>query len=111
MVDLLERVQRDYAPARVFLTENGSTWDDVLLPDGRVDDARRVSYLARHLAAARQALSKGVPLQGYFYWSLLDNFEWAEGYTRRFGLAYVDYATQERILKASGHWYARFLKG
>ena len=111
MVDLLERVQRDYAPARIFLTENGSTWDDVLLPDGRVDDARRVSYLARHLAAARQALSKGVPLQGYFYWSLLDNFEWAEGYTRRFGLVYVDYGTQQRILKASGNWYARFLKG
>ena len=102
-------------PARLggatVVVKRGPDPADVLLPDGRVEDARRVSYLARHLAAARQALSKGVPLQGYFYWSLLDNFEWAEGYTRRFGLAYVDYATQERILKASGHWYARFLKG
>jgi beta-glucosidase len=111
MVDLLERVHRDYAPGPIYLTENGSTWDDVVLPDGRVDDVRRVSYLARHLDAARQVLARGVPLKGYFYWSLLDNFEWAEGYTRRFGLAYVDYATQKRTLKSSGHWYAQFLQG
>jgi beta-glucosidase len=111
MVDLLERVHRDYAPGPIYLTENGSTWDDVVLPDGRVDDVRRLSYLARHLDAARQVLARGVPLKGYFYWSLLDNFEWAEGYTRRFGLAYVDYATQKRTLKSSGHWYAQFLQG
>ena len=72
---------------------------------------QRRSYLARHLGAARTALAQGVPLKGYFAWSLLDNFEWAEGYVRRFGLNYVDFATQQRTLKASGEWYAAFLKG
>ena len=110
MVDLLTRIQRDYAPGPIYLTENGSTYDDALLPDGRVEDAQRRSYLARHLVAAREAIAQGVPLKGYFAWSLLDNFEWAEGYTRRFGLTYVDYATQQRTLKASGQWYAQFLK-
>ncbi len=110
MVTLLDRVQRDYAPAQVYLTENGSTYDDVVLPDGRIEDAGRRSYLARHLEAAKTALAHGVPLKGYFAWSLLDNFEWAEGYVRRFGLTHVDYATQQRTLKASGHWYANFLK-
>ena len=110
MVELLARVQRDYTPGPVYLTENGSTWDDVVGPDGRVQDTERRDYLAAHLAAARRALDAGVDLRGYFAWSLLDNFEWAEGYVRRFGLAYVDYATQRRTLKASGQWYARFLQ-
>ncbi|RQO61831.1 beta-glucosidase [Paucibacter sp. KBW04] len=108
--DLLSRLQRDYAPEQIFITENGSTYEDILLPDGRVNDAQRLSYLARHLAAMREAIALGVPVRGYFAWSLLDNFEWAEGYARRFGLAYVDYATQARILKASGHWYREFLQ-
>jgi beta-glucosidase len=110
LVTLLERVQRDWSPSSIYLTENGSTYDDVPGPDGSVNDGQRRSYLARHLAAAREALRRGVPLKGYFAWSLLDNFEWAEGYERRFGLAYVDYRTQRRTLKASGHWYARFLQ-
>ena len=109
MVSLLQRVQRDYAPAQIYLTENGSTYDDVVNPDGSIDDRQRRSYLARHLLAARQAVEAGVPLKGYFAWSLLDNFEWAEGYLRRFGLTYVDYATQQRRLKASGIWYREFL--
>jgi beta-glucosidase len=109
MVELLTRVQREWSPAPIYLTENGSTWDDVRLPDGRIDDVQRLSYLARHIAAAGQAIAQGVPLKGYFAWSLLDNFEWAEGYLRRFGLTYVDYATQTRTLKASGQWFARFL--
>ncbi len=109
LVDLLTRVQRDYAPPVIQLTENGSTFEDVLTPDGRVHDAERLSYLQRHLAALKQALEAGVPVKGYFAWSLLDNFEWAEGYLRRFGLAYVDYPTQRRILKDSGLWYGRFL--
>jgi len=111
MVELLTRIQRDYAPPQVFLTENGSTFEDELLPDGRVEDAQRRSYLARHLVAAREAIAAGVPLKGYFAWSLLDNFEWAEGYLRRFGLVHVDFATQVRRLKASGEWYRDFLKG
>ena len=109
LVDLLTRVQRGYAPPVIPLTENASTFEDVLTPDGRVHDAERLSYLQRHLAALKQALEAGVPVKGYFAWSLLDNFEWAEGYLRRFGLAYVDYPTQRRILKDSGLWYGRFL--
>jgi beta-glucosidase len=109
LVDLLTRIQRDYAPAAIQLTENGSTFEDVLTPDGRVHDAQRLSYLQRHLVALRQAMDAGVPVKGYFAWSLLDNFEWAEGYLRRFGLAYVDYATQQRTLKDSGLWYSEFL--
>lgn len=109
LVELLTRIQRDYAPAVIQLTENGSTFEDVLTADGRVHDAQRLSYLQRHLAALKQAIDAGVPVKGYFAWSLLDNFEWAEGYLRRFGLAYVDYATQRRILKDSGLWYGRFL--
>ena len=109
LVDLLTRVQRDYAPAVIQLTENGSTFEDRLTPDGRVHDAERLSYLQRHLAALKDALAAGVPVKGYFAWSLLDNFEWAEGYLRRFGLAHVDYATQQRTLKDSGRWYRQFL--
>ncbi|CAM3737237.1 GH1 family beta-glucosidase [Roseateles saccharophilus] len=109
LVDLLARIQRDYAPAVIQLTENGSTFEDVLTTEGRVHDTERLSYLQRHLAALRQAMDAGVPVKGYFAWSLLDNFEWAEGYLRRFGLAHVDYATQQRRLKDSGLWYGRFL--
>ncbi|NCT84319.1 MAG: beta-glucosidase [Comamonadaceae bacterium] len=109
LVDLLTRIQRDYGPAAIQLTENGSTFEDRLTPDGRVHDKERLSYLQRHLAALKQAMDAGVPVKGYFAWSLLDNFEWAEGYLRRFGLAYVDYATQQRTLKDSGLWYGRFL--
>jgi beta-glucosidase len=109
LVDLLTRIQRDYAPAVIQLTENGSTFEDVLTPEGRVHDKERLSYLQRHLAALKQAVDAGVPVKGYFAWSLLDNFEWAEGYLRRFGIAYVDYATQKRILKDSGLWYGQFL--
>jgi beta-glucosidase len=109
LVDLLTRIQRDYQPAAIQLTENGSTFEDVLTPESRVHDAQRLSYLQRHLVALRQAMDAGVPVKGYFAWSLLDNFEWAEGYLRRFGLAYVDYATQQRTLKDSGRWYSEFL--
>lgn len=73
-------------------------------------DAERKSYLQRHLTALLDAMKQGVPVEGYFAWSLLDNFEWAEGYLRRFGLAYVDYPTQARILKDSGRWYSNFLR-
>ncbi|MCY4746046.1 GH1 family beta-glucosidase [Pelomonas sp. UHG3] len=109
LVDLLARVQRDYNPTVIQLTENGSTFEDVLTPEGRVHDKERLSYLQRHLAALKAAVDAGVPVKGYFAWSLLDNFEWAEGYLRRFGLAYVDYPTQRRILKDSGLWYGQFL--
>ncbi len=109
MHTLLRRVQQDYAPAVMYITENGSTWDDTVDQDGHVNDVERRDYLARHLAALRDAIADGCQVRGYFAWSLLDNFEWAEGYIRRFGLTHVDFATQQRRLKLSGLWYRDFL--
>ncbi len=111
MVTLLSRVASDYRPAEIYITENGSTYDDTVTPEGRVEDIQRRNYLVRHLLALRQIVDMGIPVKGYFAWSLLDNFEWAEGYIRRFGLTYVDFDTQERRLKASGEWYRAFLRG
>ncbi len=90
----------------VYITENGSAWPDYVTQDGRVNDYERVSYLREHLAALHAAIADGVNLRGYFAWSLLDNFEWAEGYAKRFGLVYVDFGTQQRLLKRSGEFYA-----
>jgi beta-glucosidase len=102
--DLLMWVHREYPRARVFVTENGAAYPDVVR-DGVVDDPQRESYLARHLAQVQRALDDGCPVDGYFVWSLLDNFEWTHGYAKRFGLVYVDYPTQRRIIKRSGRWY------
>ena len=90
----------------VYITENGSAWHDYVTADGQVHDHERIAYLRGHLAALHAAIADGVPLKGYFAWSLLDNFEWAEGYAKRFGLAFVDFETQRRILKDSGEFYA-----
>jgi beta-glucosidase len=103
--DLLLRIQRDYAPPAVYITENGAAFPDPPPVEGRVADARRVAYLRGHLDAAHRALADGVPLRGYFVWSLLDNFEWAHGYTKRFGLYRVDSSTRQRIPKDSAFWY------
>ncbi len=110
MVRLLERVHRDYAPANIYLTENGACYDDEVAANGTILDLQRRSYLQRHVAAASECVARGMPLRGYFAWTLLDNFEWAEGYTRRFGLTHVDFKTQRRTLKASGNWYRDFLR-
>ena len=101
---LLKRLHEDYAPKALYVTENGAAFEDVVSEDGRVHDPRRVTYLQEHFAAALRAREEGAPLEGYFVWSLMDNFEWAEGYDKRFGITYVDYETQERIIKDSG-WY------
>ena len=106
LTDLLVRLARDYASPTMYITENGCAYEDALTADGRVHDERRISYLKTHLAAAQRAIEAGVVLKGYFAWSLLDNFEWAMGYSRRFGIVYVDYATQRRILKDSATYYA-----
>jgi beta-glucosidase len=90
----------------IYITENGSSWYDYVTQDGRVEDYERVSYLQGHLTALHEAIADGVNLRGYFAWSLVDNFEWAEGYAKRFGLVYVDFATQQRILKLSGEFFA-----
>ncbi len=107
--DVLLALHREYAPREIVITENGAAYPDTVAVDGRVHDDRRVSYLARHIAAAGEALAAGVPLTGYHVWSLLDNFEWSLGYTRRFGLVHVDYANQRRTLKDSAAWYGRLI--
>lgn len=111
--DLLVRVHDNYPEVPLMVTENGMACKDQLVvnDDGSksVHDADRIDYLQRHLAAARRAMSEGVPLTGYFVWSLLDNFEWYFGYAKRFGITYVDYATQERIPKDSFLWYRNFI--
>jgi beta-glucosidase len=105
LYDILTRVHRDYAPPAIYVTENGAAYEDRLI-DGRVDDPERRDYIHEHLLQAHRAIEAGVPLRGYFAWSLMDNFEWAFGYSKRFGLVHVDYATQARTVKASGRWYA-----
>ena len=105
LTDLLVRLARDYALPAMYITENGCACEDILTPDGKVHDEKRIAYLRGHLAAAHRAIEEGVPLLGYFLWSLLDNFEWAYGYSRRFGIVYVDYETQQRIPKDSARYY------
>jgi len=95
----------------IYITENGCAQADVLAPDKAVDDPERVGYLDGHLRAVHDAMADGVDVRGYFCWSLLDNFEWALGYTKRFGLVYVDYATQLRVPKASYRWYRDMISG
>jgi beta-glucosidase len=102
---LLVRLHRDYSPPQIFITENGAAFPDTISEDNQVHDPRRIHYLGEHIRKALSTLADGVPLAGYFVWSLMDNFEWAFGYAPRFGLVYVDYPTQRRIVKDSGRWY------
>ena len=104
--DILVRVADDYSPQKIYVTENGSAWVDKADGDGFVDDVERTEYLESHLGACAGARQRGAPIAGYFAWSLLDNFEWAYGYDKRFGLVRVDYDTQERTIKASGQRFA-----
>ena len=90
----------------MFVTENGAAYVDVVGPDGSVHDPERIAYVDAHLRAVHDAIEQGADVRGYFCWSLLDNFEWAYGYAKRFGLVHVDYATQERRPKDSARWYA-----
>jgi beta-glucosidase len=103
--ELLLRIDREYGPKNIYITENGAAFPDEAETGGRIPDRRRVDFLRGHVTAAHRAIADGVPLRGYFVWSLLDNFEWAHGYTKRFGLYRVDYATQRRIARDSSFWY------
>ncbi|GAA0929832.1 MULTISPECIES: GH1 family beta-glucosidase [Streptomyces violaceusniger group] len=107
---LLLRLTGEYGARKLYVTENGSAYPDVVRPDGTVDDPERQDYLVQHLAACASAVRKGAPLAGYFAWSLLDNFEWAYGYDKRFGLVHVDYRTQVRTIKGTGHRYAEIIR-
>jgi beta-glucosidase len=104
--ELMTRLRDETGGLPLYVTENGSAWYDYVTQDGTVEDYERLQYLRDHLAALHAAISDGVNLRGYFAWSLLDNFEWAEGYAKRFGLVFVDFGTQKRILKRSGEFYA-----
>jgi beta-glucosidase len=106
---LLVRVSRDYAPPAIYVTENGAAFGDVRVHDGQVHDPERTAYLQSHIDAVSRAIGDGAPVKGYFVWSLLDNFEWAHGYSKRFGIVYVDYPTLERVPKASYYWYRDFI--
>jgi beta-glucosidase len=105
LTDLLLRLHADYRPGPIYITENGAAYATGPDRAGRIDDRERTRYLQDHVHAVAVAHAAGVPVLGYFAWSLLDNFEWAEGYGQRFGLVWVDYATQTRSPKASAHWY------
>jgi beta-glucosidase len=105
LTKLLVRVAQDYAPPSIYITENGAAFADVRTHDGGVHDLERVDFLASHIEAVGDARAQGAPIDGYFVWSFLDNFEWAMGYSKRFGIVYVDYPTLERVPKDSFHWY------
>lgn len=106
LYDLLVRVSRDYNSPHIFITENGAAFKDKPSPEGSVDDDDRIDYLKQYLTAAQRAVQDGVKLDGYYVWSLMDNFEWAWGYTKRFGIVYVDFEQdQKRIWKKSARWY------
>jgi beta-glucosidase len=109
MRDVLLDLNRRYAPGEIVISENGAAYPDTMERDGRVRDQKRIEYLARHLAAAGDAIAAGVPLRGYYVWSFMDNFEWSLGYGKRFGLTYVDFATQRRTPKDSARWYSELI--
>lgn len=110
LYDTLQMVTRDYDAPPLYVTENGAAFDDVLTTEGAVHDEQRVEFLKEHFASAARAIKDGVDLRGYFVWSLMDNFEWSWGYSRRFGLIFVDYSTQARTVKDSGLWYAAHIR-
>jgi beta-glucosidase len=106
LYDLLIRLHRDFPNTPIVITENGAAYDDVVASNGQVHDDQRIEYLDGHLRALHRALSEGVDVRGYFAWSWIDNFEWSEGYAKRFGLVYTDYESQRRTVKDSGQWYS-----
>jgi beta-glucosidase len=110
LAETLMRLRDDCGNPDIVVSENGACYNDVVAADGAVHDDARVAYLRAHIAAAGRALADGVKLRGYFAWSLLDNFEWAEGYSRRFGLIHVDFATLKRTPKASFNFMADAIK-
>lgn len=107
---MLVKLNNDYRLPPIYITENGAAFKDEVSPDGTIDDPRRLDYLKQHFLQVRLAMQDGVDIRGYFVWSLLDNFEWAHGFSKRFGLVYVDYATQKRTIKNSGWWYADVIR-
>jgi len=110
LYDVLMNVKNQYGAKEIYVTENGSAWQDVLAPDCRINDPKRQDYLVRHLAMVHRAIQEGSPIKGYFAWSFMDNFEWAYGYRPRFGLVYTEFASQKRYVKDSGYLYKQIIK-
>jgi beta-glucosidase len=110
LYNMLMWAHQTYAPPALYVTENGAAFRDELTADGKVLDDRRQAYLEGYIAQVSRAVQDGVPVRGYFVWSLLDNFEWSWGYTRRFGIVHVDYETQKRTMKQSGEWYSQVVR-
>jgi beta-glucosidase len=111
LYDLLKRIHADYKPGcEMMVTENGIPVPDGVDYDGRIRDVRRIKYLQDHLFQVHRAIQDGIPVKGYFHWSFMDNFEWALGYSQRFGLVYVDYQSQNRIVKDSGNWFSNVIR-
>ncbi len=108
--EVLTMIRDDYDNIPTYITENGAAYTDHVTPDGSVHDPLRMQYLQQYLTEVRRAISDGVDCRGYFVWTLMDNFEWAEGYSKRFGIVYTDFPTGRRTIKASGHWYAALLE-
>ncbi len=110
LATILKRIHDEYSPKALVVTESGAAFADQQDSNGGIHDQQRVDYLRRHIQSLGQVVDQQVPVKGYFVWSLLDNFEWSQGYQKRFGLVYVDYPTQSRIIKDSGLWYANFIR-
>jgi beta-glucosidase len=110
LANVLQRLYFNYQPPKLYVTENGASYSTPPDASGRVPDVRRTNYLRGHIAACHHAIQAGVPLAGYFVWSLMDNFEWSQGYKQRFGVTWVDFETGQRTLKDSALWYADVIK-
>ena len=110
LYEVLMRLHDEYAVPRIYITENGAAFGDIRGHDGEVPDPERQEYLEGYIRAVGRAVQAGVPVSGYFVWSFLDNFEWAHGYSKRFGIVYVDYPTLERVPKGSFHWYRDLIR-
>lgn len=109
LLDVLERVRRGYTRLPIIITENGSAGFDYIDPTGRIRDSERILFWDGHIRAMREAIARGVDIRGYVAWSLLDAFEWQNSYSRRYGMVFVDYGTQRRIIKDSGRWYQKVI--
>ncbi|MDX6448449.1 MAG: beta-glucosidase, partial [Gaiellaceae bacterium] len=110
LYEVLMRLHDEYAVPAIYITENGAAFGDIRGHDGEIHDPERQDYLEGYIRAVGRAVQAGVPVSGYFVWSFLDNFEWAHGYSKRFGIVYVDYPTLERVPKGSFHWYRDLIR-
>lgn len=110
MFEVLDQVQNEYGVSPIYITENGAAYQDQIDADGRIRDRKRRQYFQKYLAQVHKAIEKGIDVRGYFAWSLLDNFEWAFGYDKRFGLIYVNFDTLKRTIKDSGHWFSQVIR-